>query len=135
MAIEKPGAAWKVKLDEDLSPLVAEPLVAAGYEVTTVVGQGWSGLTDSELWPHLVSDRVFFITADTGFSDIRAFPPGSHQGILLLHPDRESLMSFRDLVADVLRRQPLESLAGTVTVARFGNVRIRREPAPDAERD
>lgn len=129
MASSKQGAAWKIKLDEDLSPIVAEPLIAAGYEVATVAGQGWSGMKDAEIWPKVVSEQAFFITADTGFGDIRAYQPGTHHGILLLRPDRESLVNFRDLVSEVISRQPLEYLLGTVTVARFGNIRIRRESA------
>lgn len=33
-----------VKFDEDLSPMVAAPMRAAGVQVATVVGQGWRHL-------------------------------------------------------------------------------------------
>ena len=44
-----PNMALTVKLDEDLSPIVGRPLQAAGYKVTSVLRQGWSGLPDRDL--------------------------------------------------------------------------------------
>jgi predicted nuclease of predicted toxin-antitoxin system len=118
----------RVKLDEDLSPLVAEPLVSAGHEVLTVVGQGWGGLKDDELWPRVSAERAFFITADKGFADVRLFPPGSHAGILLLRPDRDSIVDLRELVGAVLASRNLESIVGSVTVATPRRIRVRRAP-------
>lgn len=116
----------RVKLDEDLSPLVAEPLAEAGHSTSSVVEQGWSGLSDDELWEKVCEEQLFFITADKGFGDIRVFVPGTHPGILLLRPARESLLEYQELVAEVVARHELERLAGAVTVARPGRVRVRR---------
>lgn len=118
--------ATAVKLDEDLSALVGEPLERAGYEVRTVAGQGWSGLADNELWSRLLNERAYFITADKGFGDIRAYPPGTHAGILLLRPNRESVVEYRELVEAALARGPLENLASTLAVASPRGLRIRR---------
>jgi len=115
-----------VKLDEDLSPLVAEPLLAGGYTTTGVVEQGWGGLKDGELWERVCAEGVFFVTADKGFGDVRAFPPGTHGGVLMLRPDRESLVEFRALVVAVLASYHLESLVGTITVASPRSIRVRR---------
>lgn len=118
--------AMQVKLDEDLSPLVTDPLRAAGYDIATVAGQGWSGLPDAELWSHICRQNEFFITADKGFGDIRRYAPATHPGILLLRPDRESIVSFRSLVSDVPARHSLANLVGQTTVASPRGVRIRR---------
>jgi predicted nuclease of predicted toxin-antitoxin system len=118
--------AVAVKLDEDLSPLVAEPLVGAGYDVATVWSQGWSGLKDSELWLRVVEESRFFITADKGFGDLRAFPPGQHPGIVVLRPDRESIVDYRDLVARLLALHALDDLAGCVVVVNARGIRIRK---------
>ena len=82
----------KVKLDEDLTPLVGEPLRVAGHAVIGAAEQGWSGLTDPELWRRVVAEGVFFVTADKGFGDIREYAPGTPPGILLLRPERESIV-------------------------------------------
>ena len=118
--------SFGVKLDEDLSPLVGEALETAGYVAATVRGQGWGGLKDAELWPKVCAESLLFITADKGFSDIRRFPPGTHPGILVRRPDRESIVEYRTLVEAVLAKHRLESLAETVTVASPRSIRVRR---------
>lgn len=115
-----------VKLDEDLSPIVAKPFRDAGLKVATVVEQGWSGLADQELWKRVVAEGFFLVTADKGFGDIRAYSPGDHPGILLLRPDRESILEFQSLVSMVLAQYNLETLSGTLTVATPARIRIRQ---------
>ena len=115
-----------VKLDEDLSPVVAEVFEEAGCETRTVAGQGWGGLPDAELWKKVQAEEIFFVTADKGYGDVRQHPPGSHAGILLLRPDRESIMDFRALVRDVVAGQKIESLKGAVSVATPRGLRSRR---------
>jgi predicted nuclease of predicted toxin-antitoxin system len=121
----------RIKLDEDLSAMVGEPLLNAGHPVATVLGQGWGGLKDPELWPRVVSEGRFFVTADTGFGDIRVYPPGSHPGILVLRPDHESIVAYQALIAQVIRKHKLESLVGYITVATPRGVRVRRKPTTD----
>lgn len=122
-----------VKLDEDLSPLVAEPLQAAGHDVATVLGQGWSGLKDPEQWARIGLESRLLITADKGFGDVRAYPPGSHPGILLLRADGESILEYRALVERVLAKHNLAALVGTTTVATPRSIRIRRKADRGAE--
>lgn len=125
----------RFKLDEDLSPLVGEPLVEAGYMVTSVAEQGWSGKTDAELWPLIVAEGVIFVTADKGFGDVRTYIPDAHPGILLLRPDRESILEYRSLLARIIKKQDLESLIGCTTVVSPRGVRVRRRPPGSKERN
>lgn len=115
-----------IKLDEDLSPLVAEPLIMQGHNVASVVSQGWSGMSDDELWPRIMAEKRLLITADKGFGDLRAYPPGSHAGIVLLRPDRESILDFRRLVEMLLDQHDLAGLGGSLTVVTPRGIRIRR---------
>jgi len=115
-----------VKFDEDLSPMVAAPMRAAGFTVATVVDQGWGGLADAELWKRIVAEGFYFVTADKGFADLRVRPPGTHPGILLLRPDRESILDFQSLVLMALAERDLNTLEGTVTVVTTRGLRIRR---------
>lgn len=115
-----------VKIDESLSPVLAEPLREAGHDVRTVIDQGWGGKLDPDLFPLVCEEQAFFITADVGFGDIRQYPPGTHPGILVLRVARESLLEYRDLLASVLQKQSLETLLGTVAVATSRGLRIRR---------
>jgi predicted nuclease of predicted toxin-antitoxin system len=119
---------FAVKLDEDLADRLAEVLRKHNYSVATVRGQSWNGMKDPTLWPKVLAEGRFFITADKGFGDLRLFPPGMHTGILVLRPDKESVLDFQALLETVLRDRRLESLAGFVTVATSRGVRIRRSP-------
>jgi predicted nuclease of predicted toxin-antitoxin system len=65
----------QVKIDEQLSQLLKEPLIEAGYEVSTVLDQGFSGKLDEELWPLVQKEARFLITADKEFGNIRKYPP------------------------------------------------------------
>ena len=121
-------ARCTVKLDEDLSPMTSVPLVEAGYGVATVVGQGWRGLTGPDLWPRVVAEGVLFITADKGFGDIRAYPPGTHPGIIVLRADHESVVEYGRLIETVVQKHPLESLRGALTIVSPRGIRIRRAP-------
>jgi predicted nuclease of predicted toxin-antitoxin system len=118
-----------VKLDEPLSGSLAARLQASQYAVATVITQGWGGLKDPILWPRIKAEGAFFITADKGFSDIRSYPPGTHPGILVLRPERESILAYGRLLDSVLQQHRLETLAGCISVATPSGLRVRR-PTP-----
>ena len=120
--------AIPVKLDEALSDVLITPLAARGYTVHTVRGQGWGGLKDAVIWPRVVAEGVYFITADKGFGDLRSFAPGTHPGILILRPDRPSIPAYQDLLERVLNKHPLHTLAGCIAVASPRSIRVRRAP-------
>ena len=66
------------------------------------------------------------VTFDVGFGNLRAYPPGTHNGIVLLR-----LADQRpDATLDVLRRfligHALDDLAGALIVVSDDRVRIRR---------
>jgi predicted nuclease of predicted toxin-antitoxin system len=116
-----------VKLDEDLSESLGKSVARHGHLVSTVRGQGWGGIKDPDLWPPVCAEKACLVTADKAFGDIPRFPPGTHQGILLLRADRESLIEYKALLEMVMQAHPLESLVGSITVASPRGIRIRRE--------
>jgi predicted nuclease of predicted toxin-antitoxin system len=117
-----------VKIDEDLPRQVADIVGARGYEVATVVGQGWQGLSDDELWPRVQDEGRWLITADKGFADLRLHPAGSHCGVILLRAPEESRRAYLELAAIALDRLELDNLTGAVVVVSYRSVRIRRAP-------
>jgi predicted nuclease of predicted toxin-antitoxin system len=117
-----------VKIDEDLPRQVADLVAARGYDVATVVGQGWQGVSDDELWPRVQDEGRWLITADKGFADLRLHPAGSHAGVILLRAPEESRRAYLELAAIALDRLELDNLAGAVVVVTYRSVRIRRAP-------
>ena len=116
----------KIKADEDLPGSVAVRLRRAGYLVETVVEEGMGGTKDPALWRAVQVEGRFLITADKGFADVRKYPPGTHQRVLLLRPDEDGIGPLDLLVEMVLRRGGLERLRGAVAVATPRGLRIRK---------
>ena len=70
---------------------------------------------------------------DRGFGDIRAYPPGSHPGIIVLRPDDRRVPTVTKMVETLIDNHPIESLAGCVTVVQRNLLRVRRPDQSDAE--
>ena len=93
--------------------------------------EGLAGATDEDLWPQVQQAARFLITKDLGFSDERRYPPGSHQGILVLRlvDDRSSAAAER--LTAVFRAKAVEDWAECLVVVTDHEVRVRR-PRPRA---
>lgn len=118
--------AVRVKVDEDLPQQMAALFAARGYEAATVVGQGWRGMSDEDLWPQVQAEGRWLVTADKGFADLRAFPPGAHAGVLLLRLEPESRRRYLELIGQVLESLDLAAIPGAVVVASPAGIRIRK---------
>lgn len=114
-------------INEDLPQAVAQKLRAAGYEASTVLEQAMAGWKDPDLWRAVQAHQQFLVTADKGFGDIRAYPPGSHGGILILRPTEDGIRPLIELVEQVLSSVPdLSALEGLLAIASPQGLRIRR---------
>jgi predicted nuclease of predicted toxin-antitoxin system len=118
----------RVKIDEDLPRQIADLVAARGHDAATVVGQGWQGASDADLWPRVQGEGRWLITADKGFADLRLHPAGSHAGVILLRAGEESRRAYLELAAIALDRLKLDNLSGAVVVVTNRGVRICRAP-------
>jgi predicted nuclease of predicted toxin-antitoxin system len=116
----------KVKLDENVPRSARQVLIAAGHDVDTVIDEDLGGASDPQVVAAAAADERLLITLDRGLGDIRAYPPGSHAGILVLRPSDQSARTVAEALAEVVAGHDLTTLAGTVTVAQRGLLRIRR---------
>lgn len=86
----------RVKLDENLPASLGEVLTTHGHDVDTVLAEDLAGHPDPDVAAAVKTDQRFLITLDKGFGDIRAYPPGTHPGILVLRlPDDPPSPSVR----------------------------------------
>ncbi|MGH7840362.1 MAG: DUF5615 family PIN-like protein [Candidatus Binataceae bacterium] len=118
----------RFKVDEDLPLQIADLLTERGHDATTVVAQGWQGISDDMLWPRVQNEARWLITADKGFADLRKYPPGTHSGVILLRSQEESRRAYLDLAVVAVDRLAFEDVAGAVVVITHRGVRIRRAP-------
>jgi predicted nuclease of predicted toxin-antitoxin system len=116
----------RIKIDEDLPRAVAFLLRDAGYgDVRSVREQDMGGWKDPALWQAIQEEGWFLITADKGFADLRAHPPGTHAGVLLLRPDADGIGPVLELLKKVLASTDLDSLHKSLAVANSQGLRIR----------
>jgi len=120
----------RVKVDEDLPTAISQLLRAAGHDAVNVLAQGMGGWKDTAIWKAVQTEQRFLVTADKGFGDIRVYPPGSHEGVLILRPDEDGIRPMVELVQQALTTYTLDELAGTVAVVTPRGIRVRR-PSPE----
>ena len=88
------------KIDENLHDDIAQLLAKAGHDAKTVHDEGLRGSDDAVLVRHCVAEARVIVTLDLDFADIRAFPPASGAGMIVLRVRNQS----RQHILDVLTR-------------------------------
>jgi predicted nuclease of predicted toxin-antitoxin system len=116
--------ATSLKVDEDLSEEVSILLRDAGFDVTSILGQGWRGRKDPQIWVDLQSERRALVMGDKGFAQLAARPP--HHGVVLLRPERESRVAFLRLARLAVDSGMLNDLENAILVVTESRIRIRR---------
>ncbi len=116
----------RIKVDEDLPTAATRLLRAQGYEASSVLEQGMGGWKDPVLWAAVQAEQHFLVTADKGFADVRTYPPGTHQGVLLLRPDLDGIRPILELLERVVAAYDLTALQHTLTIVTPRAIRIRR---------
>jgi predicted nuclease of predicted toxin-antitoxin system len=91
----------RLKLDEKITVVAKDPLVELGHDVDTVADEGLAGRPDPDVLAAAIADERALVTFDLGIGDPRVYPPGDHQGIILLRlRDQQP-----DNVVSVLRQE------------------------------
>ena len=123
----------RLKLDENLPARAVAPLRALGHDVDTATDEGLAGADDPDVLLAATAAGRLVITLDRGFGDIRAYPPGTHGGVLVVRIDDQAAPAVAEVVELVARTIDLDDLVGCVAVFRDGSVRVRRpsEPGPN----
>jgi predicted nuclease of predicted toxin-antitoxin system len=115
----------KFKLDENLPASSPAILADAGYDVGTVGQEGLSGAPDPDVVASAAAAGRVLISLDVGLGDTRAYPPGSHAGIVALRLTDQSAAAVSKAVSDLAVLANADGLAGAVSVLQRGLLRIR----------
>lgn len=113
------------KVDENLPDEVAEILRQWGHDALTVNDQDLSGEIDERLAIICREENRTIITLDTGFSDIRAYPPEAYPGLIVLRLARQEkphILAVLNRLVPFLNR---ETVLGRLWVVDEGGFRIR----------
>ena len=116
----------RLKLDENLSRHLKQPLAQAGHDASTAQDEGLLGKPDGAVASAAFAEGRMILTLDVGLADIRLHPPGRHPGIVLLRPPTLGVGTVERFVLEFARAHDLSALKGCVAIAEPGRVRIRR---------
>ena len=115
----------KFKLDENLPVGLVSELLSAGYDATSVYSEGMSGSPDPHVLAACQAEGRVLITLDLDFSDIRAYPPDQHVGIIVLRPSSQAGPEIRSLLAKVLPTLKTEVIEHRLWIVEESRLRIR----------
>ena len=119
----------KIKLDENIPGAVAGLLRSRDHDVDTALEESLGGRDDPTVLRAATSEGRLLITLDRGFGDVRAYPPGTHPGIIVMRPDDQRVPTVVGMVETLVDHHDIDGLAGCITVVQRNVLRVRR---PDA---
>ena len=118
------------KVDENMPTEAVAILEGAGWSCDTVLAEGLGGAEDPHVAKVCQAERRVLFTIDLDFADIRAYPPGDYQGIVVLRP----VVPSRDGILRLLERAMPILTSGWVAhrlwIVEPGRVRFREAGKP-----
>jgi predicted nuclease of predicted toxin-antitoxin system len=116
----------KIKLDENLPAQLYDLLVSHKHDVHTVSDESLVGREDRVIFAAACKENRLLLTQDLDFSDLRAFRPGTHPGIVLIRLRDPSRRRLVERLRQVLQSEKLETWAGCFVVISDKKLRLRR---------
>jgi predicted nuclease of predicted toxin-antitoxin system len=117
--------AVRFKPDENLPKDAGALLRDAGHDVETVLDERLGGNPDAKVLDACQTENRVLITLDLDFSDIRLYPPSSHNGIWILRPHTQSVENTLALLRGALALMPGELVQARLWIVEPDQVRIR----------
>jgi predicted nuclease of predicted toxin-antitoxin system len=117
----------RFKVDENLPIELADLLINLGHDARTVNDEHLQGVDDPHLLKTCDEEKRILVTLDIDFSDIRAYPPTDHEGIIVLRVGNQSKPHVLEVFGRVVPLFAQERIQGRLWVAEENIVRIRGE--------
>jgi predicted nuclease of predicted toxin-antitoxin system len=97
----------------------------AGHDVETVLHEHLGGKSDAKVLDACQAENRVLITFDLDLSDIRLYPPSSHNGIWILRPHTQSVNNTLALLRGALELTHIEAVHARLWIVEPDQVRIR----------
>ncbi len=117
----------RFKIDENLPSSLGKLLEEHQLESETVHDEGLSGYPDEMIVDMCNKEGLVLITMDIGFANQRAYPAGTHPGMIVIRVRNQSTRSVLSVMKRFLDKQTeLEDLAGCTVIVEENRYRVRR---------
>jgi predicted nuclease of predicted toxin-antitoxin system len=115
----------KFKIDENLPSEYVAILRQAKHEADTVRDEGLGGKIDEIVADFCQNEDRVLVTLDRDFSDIRAYPPERHPGIIAISVARQSKRRLLDVLARIVVLLDSEPVRNRLWVVEDNRIRVR----------
>jgi len=90
-----------------------------------VADEHLAGRPDADVLAAAITDERALVTFDLGFGDPRAYPPGSHRGVILLRLHDQQPDNVVSVLQGMAENHDLNEFAGCIVVVTEGLIRVR----------
>src|SRR5438876_2719644 len=104
-----------------------DPLLSAGHEADTVIEEGLRGSSDARIIDVTKTAGRVLITLDLDFSDIRAYPPSDHNGIVVLRLGSQDKIKILTAMKRLISVLTDEDPRGKLWIIEPDRLRIRSD--------
>ena len=103
-----------------------------GCAVNRVQDLGMAGASDAAVFQKAQENEAVLVTTDRGFGDVRAYPPSSHRGIIVLKvtTEPEQIQAVHRTLRHLLETE--ESFEGTLFIVDAHKYRKRKKRSRSA---
>lgn len=117
----------RFKIDENLPSSLSALLQERQLESETVHDEGLSGKPDDIIMETCHKETLVLITMDTGFANQKAYPAGTHPGIIVMRIKNQGARNVLSVMQRFFERQSdLEELSGCTVIVEEHRIRVRR---------
>lgn len=116
----------RFKTDENIHPNVAAWLRARGAEADTVWDEKLDRMPDDLIAAAIQAESRTFITFDTGFCDVRRYPPSKYAGIIVMRLPAQDEHSQVEAIQRLWRELARIDPHGALLIVDSNQIRIRR---------
>jgi predicted nuclease of predicted toxin-antitoxin system len=119
-------------LDADMARSNATALRDLGHDVSDVRDIGLGSASDDEIFERAQAEQRIIVTADLDFADVRAYPPGTHAGVIVLRlPDHFRTAEVNRILETAIQNLEQVDVGRALVVVEANTIRIRRAAQRD----
>lgn len=111
--------------DECVYKVTTDALRAAGHNVTTTQEAKMTGYKNGEVFAWAVKNKKIFITNDLHFTNIIAYPPASHHGIIVLKMKPDIIKEMHKVLFGFLSTTSQQNMGKKLIIIDRNKFRVR----------